>query len=119
MLYEIFLDKIIEDGIKAASESYKDKPDKLKGSIEGFEKCRGKSPADILQLLNDAREASRVARLAHDPHFWTVRCCEMEIEWVANCVSACLRNQGLPTIVTPTARGMMKAAQVVGVSAPS
>jgi len=37
------------------------------------------------------------------------------MNWVCNVVSALLMNQGLSTIIQPTARGVLKAAEIVGV----
>jgi len=123
MDYLKFLERVVNEGIEAAKADYT-KPQqksKLEGSIEGFEACRGKSPEEILKLLTDAR--LKTLQAFHDVHdekvesdeYWKIRCRESEIEWTANCVSAVLANQGLPTIVPPTARGTLKAAEIVGV----
>jgi hypothetical protein len=54
--------------------------------------------------------------LEHDPRYWFWRCRAAEIEWVTNVLSNILRAQGLPPIGTMTARGALKAAEIVGVS---
>lgn len=118
-----FIDQVIEKGIEGAKQSYS-KPEqmhKLEGSIEGFEKCRGKDPAQLARLLGEAQVDSRMAmddeikgKIGID-QYWQIRCREAEIEWVCNCVSAVLHNQGLPVIINPTARAAMLAAEIVGV----
>ena len=120
--YEDLLARVIDDGIVAASRDYARSPSKRRGAVAGFEACRGKSPDQLRQLLHDARLATRNATERHHPlyrkrldAYWETRCYEAEIEWVCNVVSAALANQGLPTIVPPTARGVMAAAVVLRV----
>lgn len=122
MTYDEFLTRIIDDGIEAARKSYSQPKQraKLEGSLEGFEACRGLNPAQLLALLEDAGQRVEAARRRVDDgadidEYWKERCRESEIEWTANCLSAVLANQGMKPIVPPTARGVMKAAEVVGV----
>jgi hypothetical protein len=121
MDYETFLTRIIDDGIAAARADYANDEDKREGSVEGFEACRGKAPLDILKLLTEAGAATLRAMREDDTHYWRIRCREAEIEWVANCVSAILINMGSAPLAShlPTARAVMKAAEVFGVSRPS
>lgn len=128
MTYDDFLHRLIKEGIAAAKKDYQSDEDnnrgKLAGSIDGFEACRGKQPIEILKLLEDARVKGHQAFIRvhekeiSDFEYWKVRCCEMEIEWVANCVSAMLVNQGLQPIVYPTYRAVMAVAKIVGVKEP-
>ncbi len=111
MSYEDFLDNIIKDGIAAAQKDYANKPDKLNGSIEGFEACRGKTPEELFKLLDSARLARQEARDRDD--YWTVRCYELEVEWVCNCVAALQQTMKQKTIVTPTMRGYLKMSETV------
>ena len=113
MNYDQFLDTIVNDGVRAARRDYKG-GDKLKGSVAGFEACRGEGPAGLAVLLDAASAAAREARGREAADYWWFRCYELEVEWVCNCVSAMLRNEGLPTIVAPTCRGAIKAADVLG-----
>lgn len=125
MTYDDLLHRLIADGIEAARRDYAGADDrrraKLAGSIDGFEDCRGKQPSEILGILNAARKRTHEARIRlhegeiRDHDYWRVRCREAEVEWMANCVSAVLVNQGLPPIVAPTARAMMAVARIVGV----
>lgn len=115
--HDAFLEEVISQGIAGAKADYKPS-DKLKGSIAGFEACRGKNIPELTELLSAARIATWDARQREASDYWWFRCYECEVEWVCNCVSACLLNQGLPTIVPPTARGVMQAARIVGVHSP-
>ena len=129
MDYDTFIHKLITIGIQAAREDYggdddskeKHRPDKLAGSIDGFEACRGRQPAEIAVLLADARKRMQEAfvrvseKEISDGEYWRARCREAEIGWVANCVSVVLVNQGLPPIETPTARAALTVAKIVGV----
>lgn len=121
MSYMQFLTEVINDGIDAARADYATKPSWLSGALLGFELCRGKRPTELLLLLNQVRtEVSDAFKneAAEDP-YWKVRCKEAEIEWVCNCVSA-LRHLPVASplhvefyIVQPTARGVLKAHEVL------
>lgn len=115
MTLQKLLDRVVDDGIKACSESYKDKPQKRAGAIAGFEACRDKTIFELRQTLDLARKAADVARAVDRENYWYLRCFEAEVEWVCNVVSSALHNQGLDTIVTPTMRGYLKAAEILGV----
>lgn len=127
--YEDFLNAVIEGGIEGAKRDYalsSQRPIR-EGSIAGFEACRGKNPSEIAALLKEAREkAHRALHTAHilrigetEDRYWWARGFELEVEWVANVVSAALWNAGLPVIVPPTARGVMRAAEILGVKGES
>lgn len=115
MTYLDFLTKIIDDGIAAARADYKDDAEKREGAIAGFEACRDKTPPELLQALEAARAATAAAYRTQDLTYWATRCFEAEVEWVCNCVSAMLFNERKPIIVPPTARGVLKAAEVLGI----
>ncbi len=117
MQYHEALHAIIDDGIESARLDYAKPADKQKldGSIFGFEECRGKSPVEIAIILASARERAQQAHREQAVDYWYWRCRELEIEWVANVISALLMNQGLPIIVPVTHRGMLKAMDIVGV----
>ena len=119
MLLVDALNTIIDDGIEAARGDYtepRNKP-KLDGSIAGFEACRGKSPDQIVLLMQEADATTRQKMMEQAPDYWYWRCYQLEVEWVANVLSAILDAQGLPIISNVTARGMMKAAEIIGVKA--
>src|SRR3954464_5335377 len=119
MEYEAFLTKIIDDGIEAAKKSYATKPDKLRGAVAGVEPCRGKNREELKSALRPAEAATSIARICRADNYWEVRCFEAEIEWVCNVMSAAMASQGARTIVSPTARGLMKAADILGVKGSS
>ena len=112
-----FIERVINDGIEAVRADYKEprQKQKLEGSILGFERCRRKNHQELMALLREAQEATRKAYIEQVESYWFIRCQELEIEWVCNCVSAVLVHQGLSPIITPTARGALKAAEIVGV----
>ena len=126
--YQEFLERVIDDGIAAAKADYKDlkypmDKARLEGSIEGFEACRGKHPLDLQKLLWDARQKTQLAfhrvneKEISDDDYWKIRCFECEVEWTCNVVSAMLLNQRMAPLdpLMPTARGVMKCAEIVGV----
>jgi hypothetical protein len=114
--YLDLLERIINDGIDAAKKDYAADSPKLKGSIAGFEACRGKYTLELAIVLEKARKVTVEAYSKRVENYWEIRCFEAEVEWVANCVSASNLNMGFPVIVNPTARGMMKVAEILGVS---
>jgi len=122
MNYLDALSTIIDRALAGAREDYQAGTDKLVGSVEGLEACRGKSPEDLSALLRDASVRTHEARVClmrdpqHDFGYWRIRCFEAEVEWVCNCVSVMLMNQGQKTIVPPTARAALSVASIVGVS---
>lgn len=122
-MYVDVLHRLINAGIEAAREDYKDgegRADKLAGSIDGFEACRGLQPPALLELLADAGKRMQEAfvrvneKEISDGEYWRVRCRQAEIEWMANCVSAIMMNEGLTPIVPPTARAVLAVAQILG-----
>ncbi len=127
MQHEAFLTRIIDDGVAAARRDYAgDLPRdvaKRMGALAGFEACRGKNPVQLVALLDQARQdtvsamRTRMNDASQVNNYWRQRCYELEVEWVCNVVSSALWNQGQATIVTPTARGLLKAAEILGVQA--
>jgi|19_taG_2_1085344.scaffolds.fasta_scaffold02714_8 hypothetical protein len=132
MNFLTFFNRLVDDGIQGARDSYENldmseqQRQKLTGSIAGFETCRQVRVSHVAQDLSDLLDASRIAtHSARDEvmdngdqpsseQYWWYRCYEAEVEWVCNCVSAILHNEGMPTIIMPTARGVLKASEIVG-----
>ena len=115
MNYSDFLNRVIDEGIEAARADYT-KPEQkemLEGSLKGFEACRGKDIKELLALLIKAQADTQRAFREQVADYWRVRCREGEIEWVCNVMSAALSNTGLEPIVPVTARGMMRAAEIL------
>ena len=120
--YEDFITRIVDDGIEAATADYK-QGKKLAGAVAGFEACRSKSPEHLHDVLADARRHVRdhfdEATLDGEDDYWYWRSYELEVEWVMNCVSAVLMNEGRRPLMDylPTTRGVFKAAEVLGIGA--
>lgn len=121
---ESVLHRIVEDGIKAAKQSYSkpEQEEKLKGSIDGFNSCVGINigkDSIVVWFQNHLQEANKLAQEKfgkEDSDYWYWRCRAAEIEWTCNVLSAVFQAQGWPIIVAPTARGFIKAADIIGVS---
>lgn len=111
-----FLHQVIEHGITGAKADYckPEQADKLRGSLAGFEACRGKNPKELLELLQEASKDTQKAHLDWAGNYWEVRCREAEIEWVCNVVSAVLvMSKAGPPITMVTARGVMAANRIL------
>ena len=123
MTYDQFLTRIIDDGIIAATEDYKNNGPQLNGSIRGFEACRGKTPAQLADLLVEANTAASAA-IKQRPNtndlsaYQEARHFAAEVEWVVNCVSAVLINEGQAPLTSyhPTVRAVKKVAEIIGVA---
>jgi hypothetical protein len=128
MTYDQLLDRIITDGIAEVREAYADpkKHHQRDGAIAGFEACRDKTPAQLVDLWRAAEDQCTQIRrrtAADDDEnvrdYWKHRYAALQIEWVCNVVSVGLVNSGQPALLghLPTHRGAMKYAEVVGVNA--
>lgn len=123
MTYEDLLARIIADGLAEVRVAYADPKDhhKRDGAIEGFEACRGKHPAALLELWTEAERKGQ--QLFHDrnpsgaDNYWRQRYKALQIEFVLNVVSVGLAQAGQPPLLShlPTVRGAMKYAEIVGV----
>ncbi len=107
-----FLDRIVDDGIKAAVADYGEGP-KLDGSVAGFLFCRDKTVEDIVAEWIATHEKLRHLIDGPSDEYWYWNCYQLELEWVLNCLSVAL-NQPLLSHL-PTARGFLKAAEVLGI----
>ena len=117
MLLVDALNAIIDDGIEAARHDYVKPLDTLKreGAISGFEECRNREPAQIAALLAEANERANQAIREDNPRYWFWRCRALEIGWVANVLSNILVANGTLPVGTMTARGRLKAAEILWV----
>jgi len=118
MLLVDALNAVIDDGIEAARMDYAKPQDTLKreGAIQGFEECRGKQPAEIAALLAEANERAMQAMREQDPRYWFWHCRALAIKWVANVLGNILVANGMLPIGKMTARGRLKAAEIIGVA---
>jgi hypothetical protein len=115
MGFEEFLARVIDDGLAQARRDYAHCPEKRRGAVAGFAACRDLDAIELRRLLARSRERVAAAR-AQVPlsEYWEARCYAAEVEWVCNVVSAALHNERLPTIIPPTARGLLKAHAILG-----
>jgi hypothetical protein len=130
MTFNEFVTAVIDGGLASIQEdpNITRRPARLEGARQGFELCRGKLPTELAGLLNESARLERDALektmsedgveegTERDAAFMHAQYRHLQIEWVCNCVSAALWNQGLPTIIAPTARGLMRAAEILGVA---
>lgn len=107
-----FIDRVIEDGIVSLLNTTTNER-KQQGGVAGFNACRDKSPPELLDVLSAARLSVSQAYAEQDKDYWWYRFYEAQVEWVCNCVSAVLMNQGLPILVQPTARGVLNAQRIL------
>lgn len=117
-MYVEALDQVIDDGIEAARQSYSKPRDKLKleGSIQGFKECRNRTPVELKSLLADAGRKMVEGYREGSEQYWFWRCRQAEVEWVCNVMSHILIAQGLRPFGIMTARGGIKAAEIIGVA---
>lgn len=119
MTYKEFIERVINEGIEAAKVDYikPEDQERLEGSIAGFEACRNKYPFQLVDVLNEANEEMNQAYTERKKNYWWFRCFQAEVEWVCNVVSAMLINNQQASITSylPTARGFMKAAEIIGI----
>lgn len=124
MTYETLLDRIISDGIAEVREAYADPEEhhKRDGAIEGFDECRGKEPAELVECWHAANE--RATQIMRDNHrdaktdnrnYWRQRYKVLQLEFVLNVLSVGLSRPLLAHL--PTYRGAMKYAEICGVGA--
>jgi hypothetical protein len=109
-----FTNRVIEDAIKTANESYRDNDMLRCGSIAGLEACRGLEPEGLANLLIAANTAAVHSKRTRHPRTMEAIAFRTEIMWVCEVVSVVLDNQNLPKLVQPTPAAYMKAAEVIG-----
>ena len=109
-----FIDKLIRDGIEEVTAVYADQPNKMKGAIAGFKACEFKTPTELALELKKAQGMAQLHfTTANHDKYWYHRMRQLQIEFVCNVVSAVLQNERKPIIIAPTARGVMKAAEIL------
>lgn len=117
--YNQLLDRVITEGITEVREAYADSKEhhKRDGAIEGFEACRGRTPADLVALWTEAESNCRGLSANNVQGYWKQRYKALQIEWVCNVISVGLVSSGQPPLLghLPTARGAMKYASIIGV----
>jgi hypothetical protein len=111
------LNAICDDGETEVRIAYPDQSDKLEGALQGFAEARMTlDPNDLKSLYETAMRDVTDARERKDKRYWYWRYRSLQLEWCLNVIAAAQYNQGLPTIITPTYRGLRKAADILGVA---
>ena len=112
------LNAVIDDGMTEIPIAYPrpDQADKREGALAGFEACRGLDDTALVALLEKAQVATRTAMTSQDARYWWHRMYEAQIEWTLNVISAARHAHGMPTLIAPTARGMTKAVDILGLA---
>lgn len=120
MKHNEVLERLADTGIDGLHSHYPGASEhekyKREGGIAGFNACRSKTIPELKDLLAAAKTATQDARERKAPDYQWFRYYELEVEWVCNCLSVLLRQQGHPIIVPPTARAASHIATIVGVS---
>jgi hypothetical protein len=118
MSYADFVARIIDDGIQSCRDAYPapEQDEKREGAIRGFEDCRGKTPDELLVLKAEADRTVMQKMLERTADYWYWRYRSLQVEWVLNVLSAAEHANGRPVHVPPTARGLRKAADILGVA---
>ncbi len=120
MNYYEFLNRVIDEGIAAATADYTKESEKqqLDGSIAGFDACRNLLPEQLVETWQKATDDMNQAHFEQKENYWWYCCFQSEVEWVINVVSAMMINERQDPLLSwlPTANGMRKAASIVGVA---
>ena len=121
--YVQLLERIIADGLAEVRAAYADPAEhhKRDGAIEGFEACRGKTPAEIVACWQASADAALhiMREERQDPGsrtYWRQCYKTLQIEFVLNVLSVGLQQPLLAHL--PTANGAKKYAEIVGVASP-
>jgi hypothetical protein len=119
--YKQLLDRVISDGITEVRVVYADPEDhhKRDGAIEGFEACREKSPAQLVELWRETEAEAAQMRNVHADDlkaYWRLRYKALQIEWVLNVLTVGFQKLGYRPLLghLPTARAVMKYVEIVG-----
>lgn len=111
------LNAIIDDGVYEIETSYTRLDQRMKrdGGVAGFEACRGKSDEDLLRLLATAKDGASAACREQAADYWWHRMYEAQVEWTLNVLSAAMHANGVEPLTGYSARGVIKAADILGV----
>jgi hypothetical protein len=110
-----FIRAICHEGIREVETVYGADDQRRQGAIDAFnEMLLTKTPDDIFHALQEAAAETEKARNENSPAYWYWRYRHLQIEWVGNVVSVLLQAEGLPVIVPPTYRGLLRAKSILG-----
>ncbi len=115
MTYAEFVVWIVQDGVTAAQRDYA--AVRLAGALAGFDAVLDcDTPPELGALLAFARN-KQIALLDEAPDDDArifAQTFVAEVEWVCNCVSAFLLNEGSQPLIKPSSRGILKCAELLG-----
>jgi hypothetical protein len=111
-----FLNAIIDDGITEMRHTYTKPYQQIKkdGGIKGFEECRGKTDAEILEAYKLGQQCALKAMGENsEMGYWHWTMYTRQIEWVLNVLSAAYFMHGMDVLIPTTARGVLKANAIL------
>lgn len=110
-----FIGRIVEGSRIAVHTAYRHDESKWTGAMAGLEACWDMTPSQLLILLDAAKIAqARAEKLDHN-RVEEIRAFRYEVEWVCDCVSVVLLNQGQTPLIEPSVNAYAKVADIVGV----
>lgn len=110
MRFSQFQERIIDDAIAAAHAAYQEP--RRSGFIAGVESCRNKGFADLADELVAANTAAHAATEAKHPREEDALAYRAGVEWVCDCMSVIMKNQGMKPIVEPSKQAWVKAVSL-------
>ena len=122
MTYRTFVVSIVGEGVDALERAIVDgdKGPREAGALTGYDACvQCESAPELGILLAFAR--NKHTAVIGEPLPDADQCVFSAgfvgaVEWVCNCVSALLLNEGLQALTRPTSRGILKCAELLGVA---
>lgn len=117
-----FIHAVCDAGIEEVQREYArpDQQRKRDGALAGFAEARAVTDVEQLTDLWQAAQERAYALMRDEPNgniniYWRERYHALQLEWVMNCVSAVLRNEGKPPLAAhlPTGRAMMQADRIL------
>lgn len=118
MPFNDFLNAVLDDGIEEVKVAYAGpgREERRLGAIAGFELFRGQPREALKGIYEEARKDAEVALANRQADYWFWRLRHAQAEWVLNVVNAADHAHRNPVDFPPTARGLAKAVDVLGVA---
>ena len=113
MILAEVLHLLIEDGVEAARHRGGD-PRRVRGEMDGCAACRGREPAQMMDLLLEAAVARVEAEAAGSDDIGYRIGYEQGIQRIGAVMSCALEYHGLPPITAVTAADRIRYAGIVG-----
>jgi hypothetical protein len=106
--------RVIEDAMVSARRTYANDEPKRTGALAGLSECRGKTTDELGVLLHGARLAATTTARQGNVRHWEVAAFAAEVQWVCECASAVMKDQGMVPLVQPTPAATLKVMEIVG-----